>query len=366
MTTFAVTGADLHEAAAWASRIAPAKPSIALLGGLLLDAGDELTVTAFDFDTCGTATIAATVKEPGQLLVSARLLAAVAKTVARDVDVTVEESGGVAEVCCGRSEWSVPTMSAQEYPQLPVGVGPVATVDAAALRGALARVLPAVSREVGGLASLTGLRVEPSDTGMALVATDRWRLAYADIPLISGTAPAALVPAGLLDSAARAMGSGEVSISCDANTFGLATESHRLIGRQVDAEFPRWRDLVPDPGENFAVVDVAELVRAVEQAQVMSEDAEVAIELGFTEDAVSVAAHADGRRARAEAAVALTGDPAAVQVKPSYLLTALGAMGTSACVVHFYRRFLVLSPKVDGSGTGQYRHLVMHRVSARR
>lgn len=362
MTTLVVTGSDLHDAAAWASRIVPAKPVLPLLGGLLLEASDELRVTGFDLDTCGTITLAAVVKEPGRLLLSARLLAAVAKTVDRDVDVLIEERrGGGVEVRCGRSEWTVPSMSADEYPQLPVSADATATVDAEVLRRALARVLPASSRD-GTLANLAGAQIEPSETGMLIVATDRYRMAVADIPLLSGEAPSAHVPAELLEAAVRADGSEPFAISCTDHTFGLATDEIALVGRQLADEFPRWRHLVPEPGEHCATVEVVELQRAIQQAQVMSPDAEAAMQLQFGEDSVRLAAEDTDRRAHVELAVEMQGEPKDVGMKPAYLLTALAAMESPSCAIHLYRSFAILSPLAnDGTTIPGYRHMVAFR-----
>lgn len=364
MTSFAVTGAHLHEAAAWASRIVPTKPAMPMLGGLLLAAdGDQLTLSGFDLDTCGTTTIPATVKEPGRLLLSAKLLTAVAKTIARDVEVTVEQVGGVVEVRCGRSEWAVPVMDVDLYPQLPANTDAVATVDAATLRRALARVLPAVSTQDQPPA-LTGVLIEPSPSGGAMiVATDRYRLAVAEIPLTSGTAPDVLVPAGLLDAAVRAAGDGDIAVSCAANTFGLASARHSVVGRQMADQFPRWRGFVPDLADHHARVDVAELGQAIAQAQVMSPDVESAITLRFDGDGVRVSAQDAERRAHAEAAAELHGDPAEVLVKPSYLLAALGSMESTACEIHFFRTLAILVPvDTDGVRDSSYRHLVMYRA----
>lgn len=361
MTTFVVTGSELHDAASWASRIVPAKPVLPLLGGLLLDATDELRMTGFDLDTCGTVTLPAVVKEPGRLLLSARLLAAVAKTVDRDVDVVIEEARGGVQVRCGRSEWTVPSMSAAEYPQLPVSAEATATVDADTLRRALARVLPASCREPS-LANLAGARIEPGDDGMLLVATDRYRLAVAEVPLLSGESPSAHVPAELLEAAIRASGSGEVSISCTDQTFGLAADDYAIVGRQVAEEFPRWRQLLPDPGEQYAVVEVSELTRAIQQAQVMAPDAEAAMQLQFDDDTVRVAAEDTDRRAHVEVAVEFHGEARDIGVKPAYLLAALAAMESPSCAIHLHRSLAVLTPLAnDATAIPGYRQMVAFR-----
>lgn len=366
MTAFVVTGADLHEAAAWASRLTPLKPPSPLLAGLLLDAGDDLSMTAFDFETRGTVTLAATVKEPGRLLVAGRLLAAVAKTVARDVDVTIEEAGGVAEVRCGRSEWSVPLMPADDYPGMPTCSEPLGTVEPDVLRRALSRVLPAVARD-GDIDALKAVRIEPSPGGITIVATDRYRLAAAEVAIAAEDFPECLVPADLIDAAMHTSGADPIGLSATTATFGLTTDTHSIVGRQIAEGYPKWRGMVPEPGEHRAVVDVAELVRALVQAQVMSPNEDAPIQLDFDEDGIEVSASNADRRAKAVIGVHdMGGKPISVKVKAAYLKAALATMESETCAIHFHPRLILMLPcDTDGVAMPGYLHLVMYRVGVR-
>lgn len=363
MTAFSITGTDLHEAASWALRIVPAKPVTPLLGGLLLDATDELALTAFDYDTAGTATIPAVVKTPGRVLVSARLLAAIAKTVARDVDVTIEADGPSAIARCGRSEWSLPTMPADEYPTLPAHRDPEADVDAAELRHALSRVLPMVyTGHETVLSALTGVRLRGGPDGLELVSTDKYRAAVARIPWKAddGVTLEALPPASLLEAAARADSTGTLGLSWDAQTFGVTGDRHRIVGRQIAEKFPPTERFIPPPGEHYAVIDVADLRRAVDEAMVML-DREPAVRLSIGAEAVEVSVVGDDRRARADATVhALSGVPVSVAVNASYLRSCLAVMESDAAVVHLTKRAALLLPSDrDGVVVEGYQALVM-------
>lgn len=362
MTSFVVTGSTLHDAAAWASRATPAKPTAPVLAGLLLDAGEHLTLSGFDYDTCATVRISATTTEPGRLLVSAKLLVAIAKSVARDVNVTISDVGGAVELACGRSEWTLPALPAHDYPTLPTQGEPVGAVDAAVLRTALARVLPAVSHDAN-LAMLTGVKVEGDATGLTLVATDRFRLAAADIEWTpKGDALDVLVPATLLDAASRGVtdASGPVTLSATAGGFGLSTDTHRLTGRLLAEQYPRWRSLIPtEPGGHHATVDVAELLDALGQVQAIATvDADKQLRFGFSAEGVEISATGDGRRARAACTAELVGDDIEVAVKADYLRDAMAGCGTEHVRLHFGAtptKPILICP-VDGHG---YRHLVV-------
>jgi len=368
MATFTVTGSDLHAAADWATRIVPARPAVPQLGGLLIEAtGDELSLSAFDFDTAGTVTIPAVVAEDGTALLSARLLAAIAKTVARDVDVTITVDGTTATARCGRSEWSLPTMPAEDFPALPKLAEPVGEVDAEQLRHALARVLPALhSGNEAALENLAGVKVDGTADGLTLVATDRYRVAVAELDWkLTGEPIDALVPSDLLEAAARAAGTGTVSLFCGDSTFGLSTDTHRIVGRQIATRYPDLSKFMPVPGEHAAVINVADLSRAVDEAMVML-DKEPAVKLSFGADSVEVSAVGDGRRATANAQVhELFGEPIVVAVNAGYLRTALKLVESDAAAVHFTSRAVLMLPTdAEGNIVDGYSHVVMRtRVS---
>jgi DNA polymerase-3 subunit beta len=338
MTSFVVTGADLHQAAAWASRVTPAKPSAPVLAGLLLEAGDELTVSGYDFDTRATAVVAATTTEPGRMLLSGRLLAAVAKTVGRDTNVELDDTSGAVTVRAGRAEWTLPALPVADYPALPRLGAPAGVVNAGALRAALGQILPVVDI-ASTLAMLTGVKIESEGEQLTLVGTDRFRLAATTIDWRPGAPEqqlGALVPAALLDTAVRAASgdSDPVSIHDGHNGFGLATDTHLVTGRQIDADYVNWRRVMPEAGEHRALVDVAALAHAADQA-VVAADANPQLLLAFTGDGVEVSAAGSDRRAHAHAAADLHGDPITVKVSAGFLRDAVNLHGCDKVTVHF-------------------------------
>lgn len=338
MTTFVVTGSDLHDAASWAARVTPSKPTAPVLSGLLLDAGDELTISGYDFETRASVVVPALTTEPGRLLLSGRLLTAVAKTVARGVDVAISNSTGAVQVRAGKSEWTLPALPVDDYPTLPDLNAPAGAVRTGDLRRALARVLPVLSRDAT-VPMLTGIKLESDGDQLTLVGTDRYRLAVATIPWQPAAAEQAidvLVPGALLDTAARAAGADSdlASVCEDDNGFGLATDTHLVTGRQLGVEYARWRHIVPGPSEHHALVDVQSLAHAAEQAMIAADEAPQVL-LAFGPDGVDVSAVGGDRRARATAAADLTGDAITVKVNAGFLRDALTLHGCDKVTIHF-------------------------------
>lgn len=356
MTAFSIPGPTLFKAAEWASRAVPSRPHIPVLGGLHVVADtDGITLTGFDYDTRASVTVPCQVSTPGSMLVSSRLLTAIAKTVRGDV--ALDDSSGVV-ARAGRSEWSLPSLPIEDYPQLPVPGGSGGVVDGADLRAAVGQVLTAVGRDET-LPMLTGVRMESDGERLTLVATDRFRLATTTIPWANdgGTEVAGLVPATLLETAVKAADSGPVTLAVTDSNLAVTTAGHLVLGRLLDAEFPRWRALLPELAEHAAIVDTADLVGVLDQAQVAADQIRQ-VRCAFTADTVEVSIRGDDRSAVAATGAELTGEDITVVLDAGFLRVAVASCGTPRVRLQFGStplRPILVTP----DGGGELRHIVM-------
>jgi DNA polymerase-3 subunit beta len=289
----------------------------------------------------------------------------IARQVKRDVDLALDDASGEVQARCGKSEWTLPRLPVEDFPTSAAAPPQVAEVEARAFRGAVARVLPAAGSDPA-VPSLCAVRLEPSPNGgLTLVATNRFRLHVAQLPIESGEAPEAMVPPDLLAAAARHGDDGSLALACRRGTFGVASDDFRLTGRQVDAQFPRWQPLIPERSEHRAVLEVAELSRVVDHVQVMAgQGDDDAVELRFDGDTVEATAFVTDadRRARAEGACDVRGEPMTVTLRPLYLRDALAALPADHASVQVVgAKCLLLPCTADGAVVDGTTTLVMGR-----
>ncbi|MFJ9840858.1 MerR family transcriptional regulator [Kitasatospora sp. NPDC101155] len=136
----------------------------------------------------------------------------------------------------------------------------------------LAAALDAVRFAVCGdpeLPSLAGVLFEPDGPVLRLVATDRYRLALAEVPA-TGTPeqPTAgtIVPTPLAD-ALRALlptAPAEVTLTLGAGTFRAETGGHRIEGAALDFDYPDHRVLTRLDPQHRITLPAADLRAAVE------------------------------------------------------------------------------------------------------
>jgi len=362
----------LADAATWVVKSLPARPPIPVLGGVMVEATDDgmLTVSGFDYETSARAEIDATVITAGRVLVSGRLLADIMRALPnKPVDVVAD--GARVSIACGASKFSLPTMPVEDYPQLPDLPQLAGTVPAAVLATAVQSVATAAGKD-DTLAMLTGVRMEVTGSRLTLAATDRFRLAVRELdwsPAAGVGDSAVLIPARALMEAAKQLGdAGTVSVFMDANAgmIGFAGGGRQATTRLLDAEFPRFRQLIPADHTATSVVDVADLVGAVKRVSLVA--GRVAqIRMAFGPDGLTLSAGGDDVGSADETVSAtLVGDGLTIAFNPGFLLDSLAAMDAEHCRLTFLNpnKPALMRPERppregDDVETGEFLHLMM-------
>ncbi|WP_190211299.1 MerR family transcriptional regulator [Kitasatospora indigofera] len=162
----------------------------------------------------------------------------------------------------------------REHPMDPIR--PESTVTLAAAE--LAAALDAVRFAVGGdpeTPVLAGVLFEIEGEQLRLVATDRYRMALASVPVRAAdgaaVAPpaAAIVPAALVDGARVLLaGCAEAVLTVGAAQFALEAGGHRIEGAGLDHDYPDYRRLIRLEHTRRVETTASALRRVVTEADV--------------------------------------------------------------------------------------------------
>lgn len=368
---------SLADAVAWVARSLPSRPPVPVLGGILIDAGsgsgdgaETLTVSGFDYEVSATVGVAATIADGGRTLVSGRLLAEITRALpAQPVEISVD--GARVTINCGSARFSLPTMPVEDYPQLPAMPQHAGELAGEVFGQAVAQVAVAAGRD-DTLPMLTGVRVEINGDTLTMVATDRFRLAMREFswqPAAGMTEAgelAVLVPARTLAEAAKALGTAgatvELALSSGDGLLGLSGSGRRTTTRLLDAEFPRYRQLLPAEQTARAVVDVGPFVDAIKRVSLVAERG-TQVRLEFADGGLRLSAGGDDEgSAEEELPVEFTGDPVMIAFNPGFLQDGLGALHADRAELSFTtpnRPALIKPVDQEGSVVAGYLHLLM-------
>ena len=371
----------MAEAVAWAARSLPTRPSVPILAGLLVKADEQgVTMSSFDYETSAQINVKAEVVEPGEALVSGRLLADIARSLPnRPVELTSDEHR--MELVCGSARFTLQTLPVADYPNLPEMPAATGTVESEEFGRAVGQVVVAAGRDEL-LPVFTGVRVEIEGETLSLLATDRYRMALKELswrPSNSQASGAALVPAKVLSETAKSMVAGDnvtMSLSNASAGDGLigfegegSGGTRRITTRLLDGEFPKVRHLMNVQAALSVRVNTADLIASVKRVALVAErntplrmmigDGQVALEAATGDQAQASEAieavvenHAGG-----ESPITAAG------FNPHYLSDALNALDTP--YVHFAftapgKPCLVTGlADLDGDPLPDYKHVIM-------
>lgn len=266
------TVAALARESALADQIAARKPTLAALGGALLSAEfGALTVTATDMELAIRSKVPATVHATGSVVVSARTLSDLAKTLAPG-DVTLVRDGGFVRLTSGSFKARLQALPGEDFPSLPqMPEGAVADLPRAALRSMIRRTRFA-STDADQRFFLAGSLVEAGDGVFRMVATDAKRLAVVEIASALVVQPELLpkktleVLAGLADDSDVET----VGFAVGENHLFLELGDRLLVSKKIDGKFPQWRRLL-QPQAPRATVDRAALAVAFRRAGLVAD-----------------------------------------------------------------------------------------------
>ncbi|MEU8199398.1 DNA polymerase III subunit beta [Microbispora amethystogenes] len=321
-----VDAQTLAEAVAWTARVLPHRPSMPVLAGVLVEAdGDQVVLSAFDYDVSARASIGADVAEPGRVVLPGRVLAEVTRALPAKRTADLALSGSEVTLTCGSAEFGLLTLPSDDYPALPEPPQAVGTLDAPALRRVIEQMSPCTSRD-GTLPMLTGIRFDLTD-GATFAATDRYLMASRTIgwqPTVDDPQIGVLVPAEPLQGLAKGLTAGDVTIGVNDKLAAFTSGGRTTTMRLLDPQFVDYASRIGATMPIAAEVDRAELIAAVKRVSLVAER-NTAVRLTFSEREVLVQAGGGdvGRGADTVPATLTGAETFHIAFAPGFLITAL-------------------------------------------
>ncbi len=250
------------------------RQTLPILANVLIEAREGgMRVAATDLEVGARVTVPATVSRPGAITLAARkLLELVRELPAQPVTLKLQENGWV-QLLCGPAAFRLVGLPAEEYPPIETGEadGWVA-VDAARLRGMLARTSYAMSQDESR-PFLNGLYLVVRKGDLRLVATDGHRLALARTAVEADVEMSGIVPRKAVLEMGRVLsGSDEATLAVRENQFFLRTPGFALASKLVEGTFPSYEQVLPKSHPRRLTVEREPLMAALRRVSVVADD----------------------------------------------------------------------------------------------
>jgi len=367
---FLVEPTELVDAVNWVARSLSTRPIKPELLGIMIDVDTSITLTGSDLETSTKAILKAEITAKGKVLVPGRLLAEIARSLPNK-PITFTLDGSRVLVTAGTAKFTLPTLSVNEYPQLPELPETAGVIPSDVFAHAVNQVAIAAGKD-DSLPTLTGVHIEINQNKITLAATDRYRLAVRELNWQAKNSDIevnTLVRARTLADAAKSLTAhSQVTLALsptgsNERLIGFLSELKTMTSRTLDGTFPPFKHLLPSDSVAEATIEVAPFLDSVRRVALVT-DKTVPLRLIFANNALQLEA-GTGEEAQAteELDIIYTGEPINIAFNPQYLTDGLQAIGTPYVQINFTgaSKPAVLTGKHEVSGTRDisYQYLLM-------
>ena len=321
-----------------ASRAVASKVAVAVLANLKLELNEnglfitgsnyDLTIKTFVPYRFNDMEIIRNHKE-GATLINSKIIVEIARKMDCD-ELTVDViDSTIATVSGGGSEYKLNCVRAEEYPDLDLDmIGTNLVLSKADLDAIVSQTAFAAStKEQRPI--LTALNLEASNGLLVATATDSARMARKEIHINQEVNFVANVPAKMLAEVAHlAENADNIDISLSDKkalfTIGRTVVATRLIA----GDYPNTKNIVPKMTNYLLEVNSADLIKAIERANILSIDRENVVDLTMDEAGIELGAKSSqvGSAVERIELFKFEGAPLKVSFNSEFVLAAIRAL----------------------------------------
>ena len=367
---FLVEPAELVDAVNWVARSLSTRPIKPELLGIMIDVDTSITLTGSDLETSTKAILKADISAKGKVLVPGRLLAEIARALPNK-PITFTLDGSRVLVTAGTAKFTLPTLSVNEYPNLPELPETAGVIPSDVFAQAVNQVAIAAGKD-DSLPTLTGVHIAINQNKITLAATDRYRLAVRELNWQAKNSDIevnTLVRARTLVDAAKSLTAhSQVTLALSTTNsneklIGFLSELKTMTSRTLDGTFPPFKHLLPTESVAEATIEVAPFLDSVRRVALVT-DKTVPLRLIFTTNSLQLEAGAgEDAQATEELEIIYSGEAINIAFNPQYLTDGLQAIGTPFVQINFTgaSKPAVLTGKHELTGTRDisYQYLLM-------
>ena len=297
------------------SKAVTLRSTIPVLEGILLKAeGFQLTLTGYDLEMGIVTTIEANVKEPGEIVLNAKLLSSMISRMPAGQITIQSADNGKTTIQSGVAQFEI------------TGAEETLTIKTGVLRDMIDRTLYAVSQDEKKPAH-TGELFEIEPDKMTIVALDGYRLAIVERPVTAVKDIRIIVPSKTMTEVSHLLPNDDeepVHICANRRYVVFMTAGYTIMSRLIEGEFLNYHNVIPAGSRTRVTIDTKEFIETIERASlIITERLKNPLRITFTEGKVVVRCQTNLGRVVDEFNAECEGDEVEIGFNNRYLLDAL-------------------------------------------
>jgi DNA polymerase-3 subunit beta len=342
-------------------RVASSRAALPVLANVLLKADkNKLTLTTTNLEIAISQTLSGKIEKPGAITIPARLLNDYISSLPGE-SVELEADSNKLKIKSDKYQSTINGMAAEEFPELPsINKGSEFSIDGQELKTAIQQTIFAASGDETR-PILTGGFIHTHNNQIWLVSTDSYRLAQKQLPTKPDKEFQLIAPASALGDMVRIIGdeSGTIKVAYDESQIQFKFGDSILITRQIDGQFPDYRQLIPKDSEVKITVNKTEFTNITKVASLFARESagSVTLEVDEKQQQVSITSVASQVGENTSVTSAKAEGSGKVTLNSRYLLDVLNVIEGEDIEFRFSGK---VSPCVLTSVSHQdYTHIIM-------
>lgn len=318
---------DLATAISNVSRAVSTKASIPALEGVLIKAyGNTLNISGYNLEIGITTDIEATIKEEGEIVVSAKLFLDIVRRLPEEIVFIETDERMVTYIACGKVNYQIVGMSSVEYPDLPsFEQTDRITLNAKILRDMIRQTVYAVSENTAK-PIYTGSLYEIEDGVFKIIAIDGYRMAIRSENVDSESKNRFVVPGKTQHEVLKLLTDDEenTEIIIGQRHITFKIKNYRIISRLIEGTFIEYKSAIPKETKTEVVINTRTIIDAVERMSLLNNDRiQSPVRCIFSDDEIKLSCTSAVGRANDVISVPIIGESVEIGFNNKYLLDAL-------------------------------------------
>src|SRR5579859_445652 len=290
---------DLQKKLSFISHAISTRSQLPILLHVLLETKEgKLQLSATDLEIGIETTIPATIEEEGGITVPAKLFLELVNSLPSD-KVVLQTKETTLELSCRRVKSNLAGLSKEEFPTLFEEKGEsVISLTQEHIKKYFSRVCFSASSDTTRPA-LSGILLQKKNNQFLLVATDGYRLSLQQNITVEENSShhidekPILVPARVLREVLSEKGeeSTGIFISRQNNQILFEHAESLLVGRLIEAEYPKYEKIIPTDFSTKVFFEREEMHKAIKLCAIFARETANIIKLSLKKDAIIVSAN---------------------------------------------------------------------------
>lgn len=315
--------------------------TLPILSNVLIEVSDsQLSLTGTDLEVELVATTdALTIESAGRVTVPAKKLLDICRSLPDASDIRVQLQGDSCILSCGKTKFTLSTLSASEYPNLESWQG---EIDIQLSRAQLRKLLDDTAFSMANQDVryyLNGLLFEVDNGAVKAVATDGHRLALSslELPGLSAQQKQIIIPRKGVLEIMRLLSSDEqlITLSLGQNHIRLTDQSYVFSSKLIDGRFPDYRRVLPRNSTKLVTSHRSVLKDACTRASILSNEKYRGVRFTLSNGELQIVANnPEHEQAEEIIEVEYQGDNLEIGFNVGYVLDVLNTLATDLVLLH--------------------------------